>query len=240
VTPQATSTRVDGARGEPSPIGSVTATLDIPARLAPGPLSGGPIALLRFARQHHMIRWGYVPLIARWLWLKLRWRGRLVTDGLCFVCPGVKFEIGRDARVVLGRWSWIGDGCKIRAHEGVIEIGAKSVLGQECTLSCFQLIRIGRECIIADRSMMIDFDHTTNEVEQPIREQGIYKGDVRIGHNVWIGYGACVLRGVSVGDNAVIGTSAVVTRDVPEDAVVGGIPARLLRMREHPHTLRYE
>ena len=187
-----------------------------------------------------MLRPGYAPLLARWLWLKLRWRGRLVTDGLCFVCPGVKFEIGRDARVVLGRWSWVGDGCKIRAHEGIISIGAKSVLGQECTLSGYQQISIGRECIIADRAMMIDFDHSTAEVERTIREQGIYKRDVRVGHNVWIGYGACVLRGVTVGDNAIVGTSAVVTRDVPEDAVVGGVPARVLRMREHPETLRYE
>jgi acetyltransferase-like isoleucine patch superfamily enzyme len=187
-----------------------------------------------------MLRPGYAPLLTRWLWLKLRWRGRLVTDGLCFVCPGVKFEIGPDARVVLGRWSWVGDGCKIRAHEGIIAIGAKSVLGQECTLSCYQQISIGRECIIADRTMMIDFDHGTAEVERAIREQGIYKRDVRIGHNVWIGYGACILRGVTVGDNAVVGTSAVVTSDVPEDAVVGGAPARVLRMREHPETLRYE
>ncbi len=187
-----------------------------------------------------MLHWRYAVYALRWLWLKLRWGGRLVTDGPCFVCGGVKFEIGRDAKVVLGRWSWLGDGCKVRAHEGVIEIGAKSVLGQECTLSCFQHISVGRECIIADRTMMIDFDHNTTEVERPIREQGIYKRDVRVGHNVWIGYGACLLRGVTVGDNAIIGTSAVVTHDVPADAVVGGTPARVLRMRERPMTLRYE
>jgi len=211
-----------------------------PARRPPAPLTGGPLGFWRFARAHNMLRWGYVVLISRWLWLKLRWRGRLHTDGLCFICSGVKFEIGRDARVVLGRWSWLGDDCKIRAHEGVIEIGAKSVLGQECTLSCYQHISIGRDCIIADRVMMIDFDHGTAEVERAIREQGIYKRDVRVGHNVWIGYGASLLRGVTVGDNAVIGTSAVVTCDVADDAVVGGIPARVLRMRKHPKHLRYE
>jgi acetyltransferase-like isoleucine patch superfamily enzyme len=212
----------------------------VPPRLPPKPLTGGPIALLRFMRGHNMLRWGYVPLIARWAWLKLRWRGRLVTDGLCFVRPGVKFEIGRDAKVTLGRWCWLGDGCKIRAHEGTLSIGAKTVLGQECTLSSFQQISIGRDCIIADRTMMIDFDHGTAEVERPIREQGIYKRDVRIGNNVWIGYGACILRGVTVGDNAVVGTTAVVTFDVPADAVVGGVPAKVLRMRKHPRTLRYE
>jgi acetyltransferase-like isoleucine patch superfamily enzyme len=215
-------------------------TPDLSPRRPPSQRAGGPVAFIRFARRHGMLRWSYAVVFMRLAWLKLRWRGRLVTDGPCFICRGVKFEIGRDARVELGRWAWLGDRCKVRAHEGVVAIGAKSVLGQECTLSCYQHISIGRECIIADRAMMIDFDHAIAEVERPIREQGIYKRDVRIGHNVWIGYGACILRGVTVGDNAVVGTSAVVTRDVPQDAVVGGVPARLLRMREHPQTLRYE
>jgi acetyltransferase-like isoleucine patch superfamily enzyme len=208
-------------------------------RAGPPPLHGGPLTFLRFARRHNMLRLGYALLIARWLWLKLRWRGRLRTDGLCFVCPGVKFEIGPSASVTLGRWSWIGHGTKVRAHEGEVSIGAKSVLGQECTISCYQHVSIGRECIIADRVMMIDFDHGIVEVERPIRAQGIYKRDVDIGHNVWIGYGACILRGVTVGDNSVIGTSAVVTTDVPDNAVVGGIPARLIRMREQPRTFRW-
>jgi acetyltransferase-like isoleucine patch superfamily enzyme len=118
----------------------------------------------------------------------------------------------------------------------VVSIGAKTVLGQECTISCYQHVSIGRECIIADRAMMIDFDHGMVEVERPIREQGIYKRDLRMGHNVWMGYGACVLRGVTVGDNAVIGTNSVVTKDVPDNAVVGGVPAKLIRMRKAPKT----
>jgi acetyltransferase-like isoleucine patch superfamily enzyme len=231
------------ADGGPAAAPRVSAPIEPdPAALQrpPKPLAGGPLAFWRFARAHHMLHWRYLPLVVRWLYVKARWRGRLVTDGLCFIRPGVHFEIGRDAKVVLGRWSWLGDGCKIRAHEGVIEIGAKSVLGQECTLSCYQQISIGRDCIIADRVMMIDFDHGTAEVERPIREQGIYKRNVRVGHNVWIGYGASVLRGVTVGDHTVIGTLSVVTSDVPDDAVVGGAPARVLRMREHPTHLRYE
>jgi acetyltransferase-like isoleucine patch superfamily enzyme len=209
-------------------------------RGAPPPLRGGLLTFLRFAGANHMLTRGYLILVIRWLWLKLRWRGRLHTDGLCFVGPGVKFEIGRNARVHLGRWSWIGHGCKVRVHEGELRIGAKSVLGQECTISAFQHVSIGRECIIADRVMMIDFDHGMVEVERPIREQGIYKRNVDIGHNVWIGYGACILRGVAVGDNAVIGTSSVLTTDFSDNAVIGGIPARLIRMRDAPRTFRWE
>lgn len=213
--------------------------LPVQLRQAPPPLRGNALDFLRFARRHGMLTPGYAVLLARWAWLKLRWRGRLVTDGVCFVCPRVKFEIGRDAKVHLGRWSWIGHGTKIRAHEGEVHIGAKSVLGQECTISAFQHVSIGRECIVADRVMLIDFDHGVVEVERPIREQGIYKRDVRLGHNVWIGYGACFLRGVTVGDNAIVGTSTVVTRDVPANAVVAGAPARLVRMRPRPRTLRW-
>jgi acetyltransferase-like isoleucine patch superfamily enzyme len=87
--------------------------------------------------------------------------------------------------------------------------------------------------------MLIDFDHGVVEVERPIRQQGIYKRDVSVGHNVWIGYGACVLRGITVGNNAVIGTSSVLTTDVPDNAVVGGIPARVIRMRDAPKTFRW-
>jgi acetyltransferase-like isoleucine patch superfamily enzyme len=208
-------------------------------RGAPDPPSGGPLAFLRFARSHGMLNLSYARLALRWAWLKLRWGRRLETDGLCFVGPGVTLEIGRDAVLRLGRWSWIGHGTKIRAHEGVVEIGAKTVLGQECTISSFQSVRIGRECILADRVMLIDFDHGVVEVERPIRLQGIYKRDVAVGHNCWIGYGACILRGATVGDNCIVGTSTVVTKDVPSNAVVGGVPARLLRMREEPSGMRW-
>ena len=206
----------------------------------PEPRHGGPLVLLRWMRAHRMLTPNYGRLLVRLGWLKLRFRGRLKTDGFAFVCPGVTLEIGKDAVVHLGRWSWIGHGSKIRAHEGEVRIGAKSVLGQECTISAFQHVSIGRECIVADRVMLIDFDHGVVEVERPIRHQGIYKRDVRVGNNVWIGYGAAFLRGVTVGDNAVIGTYTVVNKDVPANAVVAGVPVRLLRMREAPRQLRWE
>jgi acetyltransferase-like isoleucine patch superfamily enzyme len=209
-------------------------------RVPPAPRAGGPLTLLAFMRENGMLRPSYAALLARLAWLKLRFRGRLQTDGMCFICPGVKLEIGRGATLRIGRWAWVGHGCKIRVHEGEVSIGAKTVMGQECTISAFQHISIGRECIVADRVMLIDFDHGVTEVERPIRLQGIYKRDVDIGNNVWLGYGACILRGVSVGDNTVIGTSAVLTRSFPENAVLSGVPARVIRMREAPERLRWE
>ncbi len=208
-------------------------------RLPPAPPHGGPLALLRFMRANGMLRPGYAALLVRLAWLKLRFGRRLQTDGLCFICPGVKLEIGRGATLRIGRWAWIGHGCKIRVHEGEVSVGAKTVMGQECTISAFQHVSIGRECILADRVMLIDFDHGVTEVERPIRLQGIYKRDVDVGHNVWIGYGACILRGVRVGDNAIVGTSAVLTRSFPANAVLAGVPARVIRMRDEPEQMRW-
>jgi acetyltransferase-like isoleucine patch superfamily enzyme len=162
---------------------------------------------------------------------------RMRLSGMAFIGRGVRIQVGRRARLRLGRWTWIGRGTKIRCHEGEVMIGAKTVLGEDCTISAYQHVSIGEQCIVADRVMLIDFDHNVAEVERPIRLQGIYKRDVRVGNNVWIGYSAQVLRGVTVGDNAIIGAGAVVNKDVPVNAVVGGVPARVLRMRERPASL---
>jgi acetyltransferase-like isoleucine patch superfamily enzyme len=198
--------------------------------------------VLRFIARHRMYNWRYGLLAWRYAWRRLltpagrRWR----TDGFVFFGGGLEIEIGKRGRVDFGRFVWIGDRTKVRCHEGLVEIGPKTVMGQECTITAYQHIRIGEQCVIADKAMFIDFDHGVVEVERPIRTQGIYKRDVEVGSNVWIGYGACVLRGVRVGDNSIIGTNSVVTKDVPANAVVGGIPARILRMREAPERLRWE
>ena len=199
------------------------------------------IRSLRFCARNGMLTSQYARLLGRFLRRRLltragrRWR----TDGMLFLGRGLELQVAKGARIDFGRFVWIGDGTKIRCHEGVVEVGQKTVMGQECTISAYQRVRIGEQCVIADRAMFIDFDHGVVEVERPIRQQGIYKRDVEVGSNVWIGYGACILRGVRVGDNAIVGTNSVVTKDVPANAVVAGIPAKVIRMRETPKDLRW-
>ncbi len=199
------------------------------------------IRLIRFLARNRMLTPRYARLLGRYLRRRLLtaagWRWR--TDGPVFFGRGLELQVAPGARVEFGRFVWLGDGTKVRCHEGRVEIGAKTVIGQECTISAYQRVRIGEQCVIADRAMFIDFDHGVVEVERPIRQQGIYKRDVEVGSNVWIGYGACILRGVRVGDNAIVGTNSVVTKDVPANAVVAGIPARVIRMREAPEHLRW-
>ena len=199
------------------------------------------IHTLRFLAANHMLTPRYARLLWRYLWRRFLtpagWRWE--TDGPVFFGKRLELQISPRGKVRFGRFVWVGDGTKIRCHEGEVMIGDKTVLGQECTISAYRHVRIGEQCVVADRAMFIDFDHGVVEVERPIRQQGIYMRDVDVGSNVWVGYGACILRGVAVGDNSVIGANTVVPKDVPTNAVVGGVPARILRMREAPVTLRW-
>jgi acetyltransferase-like isoleucine patch superfamily enzyme len=199
------------------------------------------LRFLRFAARNRMLTPTYARLALRYAWRRFltpagrRWE----TDGPVFFGRNLQIQIGRRGRVRFGRFVWLGDGTKIRCHEGEVVIGEKTVLGQECTISAYQRVRIGEQCVVADRAMFIDFDHSVAEIERPIRLQGIYKRDVEVGSNVWVGYGACVLRGVRVGDNSIVGSNSVLTRDVPANSVVGGVPAKVIRTREAPSTLRW-
>jgi acetyltransferase-like isoleucine patch superfamily enzyme len=202
----------------------------------------GPLTLLAFLARNRMLTPKYARLalrLARRRFLSAAGY-RMKLGGMLFLGRRVTLQVGRGARLRFGRWVWIGDGTKIRCHEGEVRIGDKTVLGQDCTISAYQRVSIGEQCILADRVMLIDFDHNVVEVERPIRVQGIYKRDVRVGSNVWIGFGAQILRGVSVGDNAIVGAGSIVTKDVPANGVVGGAPARLIRMRDAPRTLRWK
>jgi acetyltransferase-like isoleucine patch superfamily enzyme len=199
------------------------------------------LRFLRFAARNRMLSPKYGRLALRYARRRYLtaagWRWQ--TNGPVFFGRDLQIQVGRRGRLRLGRFVWIGDGTKIRCHEGEVVIGDKTVLGQECTISAYQRVRIGEQCVVADRAMFIDFDHNVSEVERPIRHQGIYKRDVEVGSNVWVGYGACVLRGVRVGDNSIVGTNSVVTRDVPANAVAGGVPARVIRTRDAPKSLRW-
>lgn len=118
-------------------------------------------------------------------------------------------------------------------HPRVI-IGRNCHFGQACHITAIGEISIGDNLLTGQYVIISDNAHGDSTAEQlsipPSERRLTTKGPVRIGNNVWIGDRVAILAGVTIGDGAIIGSNAVVTHDVPSGAVVGGIPARILKM----------
>lgn len=145
---------------------------------------------------------------------------------------GVQLERHVQLETLYGGVLILGDRCRIGQHTrivaqgGRVEIGAGVVLGEHCTIVAHESVTIGADAWLEDGAVLVDFDHVFDDVELPIRAQPLVSAPIAIGERARIGLRTGVLRGVTVGAGAVVGPHAVVTRDVPPGATVGGVPAR--------------
>lgn len=93
-------------------------------------------------------------------------------------------------------------------------------------------LRIGDNVMMGPEVTILTHTHRIDRTDIPMGQQGSMVSEVVIGDDVWIGMRAIILPGVRIGSGAVIGAGAVVTKDVPDYAVVGGVPARVIRYRK--------
>lgn len=118
--------------------------------------------------------------------------------------------------------------------------GDKLIIGKFCSIACGAkfLFTSGNHSLksLSTYTFPIFFDEWGLDVKN-IRDAWDNKGDIVIGNDVWIGYEAVIMSGVKIGDGAIIGTRAVVTKDVPPYAIVGGVPAKLIRRRFDDETI---
>lgn len=115
---------------------------------------------------------------------------------------------------------------------GTLSLGERSFLGSYCVAGVNDSITIGKDVLIAQAVTLRDSDHVFDSLHIPINQQGIATSPIVIGDNVWIGHGAIILRGVTIGNGAIVAAGSVVNSDVPPNAIVGGIPARVLKFRQ--------
>jgi acetyltransferase-like isoleucine patch superfamily enzyme len=192
------------------------------------------LASLRWVVAHRAWTPWYLVRYWRFLLLKLRFarHGNLITTGFVFLGRGVRIEVRPGhARLVLGRWVHLGDGNRLLVHEGTMKVGDKTVFGHDNTVTCYLDIDLGPKTLLADWVYICDFDHRTEDVTVPIKDQGIVKSPVRIAGDCWVGTKVSVLRGSDIGVGAVLAAHSVVRGPVPPYAVVGGVPARVLKDR---------
>ncbi len=153
----------------------------------------------------------------------------------------IKKALHRLYRIITGRvgvYCEYGKGCKF--GKGIIidentNIGKYNYVGRYTTITKAQ---IGNYCSIASFVIIGPGEHPLSSFStSPIAlsyagiEHDLTKEHVKIGNDVWIGAHAIILRGVTIGNGAIIAAGAVVTKDVPDYAIVSGIPARIMRYR---------
>lgn len=92
-------------------------------------------------------------------------------------------------------------------------------------------ISIGDDVSIAHGVSILSTEHAFTDRTIPIRDQGLQSRPTTIGPNVWIGAGVRILAGTSIGEGCVVAAGAVVKGDIPQNAVIGGVPARVIKFR---------
>lgn len=171
--------------------------------------------------------------IARYVrlkYLRARWR-RARFGARCDIRSGFHLVLDEGADLRIGPRCILDRSMTIECY-GTLHIGRDVIFGHHCTLASRESLIIGDDCLLAEMVSVRDHDHRFDRLDVPIRKQDSTSAPVVIGRNVWIGAKSTVVKGVSIGDNAIIGANAVVTRDIPANAIAVGIPARVIRFRQ--------
>lgn len=171
---------------------------------------------------------GYLKGLLRYLLQRGVSLGALVDDRSCI---NHKAKVNRSARIInssIGRYSYIGIGSWV----------CETDMGAFCSIASNVNIGLGNHTMSLKSTSPI-FTEARNATGYSWIKQSVappFKR-VKIGNDVWIGYGALILGGVTIGDGACIGAGAIVTKDVPPYAIVGGVPAKILKYRFSENTI---
>ncbi len=133
-----------------------------------------------------------------------------------------------------------GEGVNIRPRVyfgagGNISIGNNSMMGQDSIIGSTAEVVIGNDVMMGPEVLIYTSNHGM-EPGIPMRLQPLHSAPVRIGNDVWVGARCIILPDVTIGDGAVVAAGAVVTKDVPANAIVGGVPAKILKYRAEAAT----
>lgn len=146
-------------------------------------------------------------------------------DPTCFVAPEAELFAEPHREIVIGARSAVGAGSFLHGP---------LTIGEDVSINVRVILEGGKEGIvigdgtrIAASAHLYAFEHGIRP-DAPVRDQPVESQGIRIGKDVWIGANAGVTDGVVIGDHAVVGMGAVVTRDVPPFAIVAGVPARVI------------
>jgi acetyltransferase-like isoleucine patch superfamily enzyme len=136
-----------------------------------------------------------------------------------------------------------GYNCRLEMFDTGTSKDTKLILGENCKIGDYvhiaagERVTVGDNCLIASKVYISDiihgdysgnFEHSSPEI--PPDNRPLYTNPVSIGNNVWIGENVCILLGVTIGDGCIIGANAVVNKDIPDNCIAVGSPAKVVKI----------
>ncbi|MGM9533872.1 MAG: acyltransferase, partial [Intestinibacter sp.] len=112
-------------------------------------------------------------------------------------------------------------------ENGKINIGKNVFFNHNCSITSIDSILIDDDCFFGNNVVIVDHDHLIDD--GVVHADKLVASKVKIGKKSWIGANCVITRGVTIGDNVVIAAGAVVTRDIPDNEVWGGVPAKKIK-----------
>ncbi|MBI2833493.1 MAG: acyltransferase [Acidobacteria bacterium] len=158
---------------------------------------------------------------------KIRIGSHVVVDDNCLL--DAKGDENRG--ITIGDGVFIGRNTILSCKNGDIEIRDGANIGFNCEIFSASRVTVGARALIAAYCYLIGGDHDFSDTSRPVLEQGRRSAGVDVGDGVWMGAGAKVLDGVTIGRHAIVGAGAVVRTDVPALAIAAGVPARIIGTR---------
>jgi len=181
-------------------------------------------------------------------WRRVQQAGTITAEspaGRRFAAFGAHSLMAFPAGAVYGeRWIEVGDQCMIAelvtlcagmapghdlGPESVLRLGDRCVIGRGSHIVAHHSIEIGDDVFTGPYVYITDQNHSYADIDVPVGRQWPVNSSVRIGAGTWLGTGAVILPGANIGRNVVVAAGAVVRGAVPDYAVVGGVPARVIR-----------
>lgn len=176
-------------------------------------------------RIKEIARIAFARLRAYWFWLL-----GVRMNSKCLLGSGVRIErpwnVTIGTRCVLQPTVWL----NVVEESAHLCVGDYTFIGRGTEIEVAKEVTIGKHCLIAPGVFITDHNHDT-ALEKPMYQQPCIKAPVCIGDDVWIGANTVILPGVEISSGAIVAAGAVVTRDVPRNTIVAGVPAKVVKTR---------
>lgn len=147
---------------------------------------------------------------------------------------GKNYKINSFERISVGRRVHIGENsilnCPGPPEKKSLFIGNNIYFGRMLQINAYRSVRIDDDVVFGDRVYISDATHNYEKKDVAIIDQGTsFAGEVHIKTGAWIGIGACIMPGVVIGEHSIVAANSVVTKDVPDYSIVGGVPAKIIK-----------